>query len=97
MQLEKTSAGVGFSLEGGKGSIHGDKPIVINKIFKGTATEQSCVVQPGDELLQVNSTVLQGLTRFEAWNAIKSLPDGPVTAIIKRRKADSQISSSVDE
>ncbi|XP_043933829.1 pro-interleukin-16 [Protopterus annectens] len=97
VQLEKTSAGVGFSLKGGKGSIHGDKPIVINKIFKGTATEQSCVVQPGDELLQVNSTVLQGLTRFEAWNAIKSLPDGPVTAIIKRRKADSQISSSVDE
>lgn len=34
--LEKTSAGLGFSLEGGKGSLHGDKPLTINRIFKGT-------------------------------------------------------------
>lgn len=33
--LEKSLAGLGFSLDGGKGSIHGDKPIVINRIFKG--------------------------------------------------------------
>lgn len=33
--LEKTSAGLGFSLEGGKGSLHGDKPLTINRIFKG--------------------------------------------------------------
>lgn len=34
--LEKTSAGLGFSLEGGKGSLHGDKPLTVNRIFKGT-------------------------------------------------------------
>lgn len=33
--LEKTSAGLGFSLEGGKGSVYGDRPIVINRLFKG--------------------------------------------------------------
>ncbi|XP_068131425.1 pro-interleukin-16 isoform X2 [Hyperolius riggenbachi] len=33
--LEKSMAGLGFSLDGGKGSVHGDKPIVINRIFKG--------------------------------------------------------------
>ncbi|EAW99101.1 interleukin 16 (lymphocyte chemoattractant factor), isoform CRA_d [Homo sapiens] len=33
--LEKMSAGLGFSLEGGKGSLHGDKPLTINRIFKG--------------------------------------------------------------
>ncbi|XP_038040664.2 pro-interleukin-16 isoform X6 [Anas platyrhynchos] len=87
--LEKTPAGLGFSLEGGKGSIHGDKPIVINRIFKGTALEQSSTVQPGDELLQVHTTAMQGLTRFEAWNIIKALPDGPITAIIKRRNPSS--------
>ncbi|XP_045142211.1 pro-interleukin-16 isoform X2 [Echinops telfairi] len=32
--LEKTSAGLGFSLEGGKGSLHGDKPLTVNRIFK---------------------------------------------------------------
>ncbi|KAL6036146.1 hypothetical protein STEG23_001014, partial [Scotinomys teguina] len=81
--LEKTSAGLGFSLEGGKGSLHGDKPLTINRIFKGT--EQSEMVQPGDEILQLAGTAVQGLTRFEAWNVIKALPDGPVTIVIRRK------------
>ncbi|KFP20265.1 Pro-interleukin-16 [Egretta garzetta] len=92
--LEKTPAGLGFSLEGGKGSIHGDKPIIINRIFKGTALEQSSSVQPGDELLQVHTTAMQGLTRFEAWNTIKALPDGPITAIIKRKNPSSVTTKS---
>ncbi|XP_067161378.1 pro-interleukin-16 [Apteryx mantelli] len=92
--LEKTPAGLGFSLEGGKGSIHGDKPIVINRIFKGIASEQSSPVQPGDELLQVHTTAMQGLTRFEAWNIIKALPDGPITAIIKRKNLSSVTAKS---
>lgn len=36
IQLEKGAGGVGFTLDGGKGSIHGDKPLVINRIFAGT-------------------------------------------------------------
>lgn len=80
--LEKTSAGLGFSLEGGKGSLHGDKPLTINRIFKGT--EQAETVQPGDEILQLAGTSVQGLTRFEAWNVIKALPDGPVPVVIRR-------------
>lgn len=39
VELEKNAGGVGFSLEGGKGSIHGDKPLVINRIFKGKLLE----------------------------------------------------------
>lgn len=92
--LEKTPAGLGFSLEGGKDSIQGDKPIIINRIFKGTALEQSSPVQPGDELLQVHTTAMQGLTRFEAWNVIKALPDGPITAIIKRKNRSSVTTKS---
>ncbi|XP_062357183.1 pro-interleukin-16 isoform X2 [Cinclus cinclus] len=92
--LEKTPAGLGFSLEGGKGSIQGDKPIIINRIFKGTALEQDSPVQPGDEILQVHTTAMQGLTRFEAWNVIKALPDGPITAIIKRKNHSSVTSKS---
>uniref|UniRef100_A0A8C5LGY8 Pro-interleukin-16 n=1 Tax=Jaculus jaculus TaxID=51337 RepID=A0A8C5LGY8_JACJA len=81
--LEKTSAGLGFSLEGGKGSLHGDKPLTINRLFKGA--EQSETVQPGDEILQLAGTAMQGLTRFEAWNVIKALPDGPVAIVIRRK------------
>jgi len=33
--LVKDGAGLGFSLDGGKGSILGDKPLTIKKIFVG--------------------------------------------------------------
>ncbi|XP_048224841.1 pro-interleukin-16 isoform X2 [Perognathus longimembris pacificus] len=89
--LEKTSAGLGFSLEGGRGSLHGDRPLTVNRIFKGVATELSGdTVQPGDELLQLAGTAMQGLTRFEAWNVIKALPDGPVSVAIKRKRLPSK-------
>ncbi|KAM5291893.1 pro-interleukin-16 [Ctenodactylus gundi] len=86
--LEKTAAGLGFSLEGGKGSLLGDKPLTVNRIFQ--ALGQNQMVQPGDEIVQLAGTTTQGLTRFEAWNVIKALPDGPVTVVIKRQSLHSQ-------
>lgn len=35
VELQKSSAGLGFSLDGGKASVHGDKPLNIKRIFKG--------------------------------------------------------------
>ncbi|XP_019935712.2 pro-interleukin-16 isoform X2 [Paralichthys olivaceus] len=85
VELEKGAGGAGFTLEGGKGSIHGDKPLVINRIFTGGAAEQSGL-QCGDELLQVQGVSLQDMARFEAWNMIKALPEGPITLVIRRRE-----------
>lgn len=115
MTLDKTSAGLGFSLAGGKGSLHGDKPLTVNRVFRGApptclfpprcarevtclvplsplpplypgaASEQSDTVRPGDEILQLAGTAVQGLTRFEAWSVIKALPDGPATLLLRRR------------
>ncbi|XP_042340749.1 pro-interleukin-16 [Plectropomus leopardus] len=84
VELEKGAGGVGFTLEGGKGSIHGDRPLVINRIFAGGAAEQSGLLH-GDELLHIQGISLQDMTRFEAWNMIKALPEGPITAVIRRR------------
>uniref|UniRef100_A0A8C9M3D1 PDZ domain-containing protein n=3 Tax=Panthera tigris TaxID=9694 RepID=A0A8C9M3D1_PANTA len=95
--LEKTSAGLGFSLEGGKGSLLGDKPLTVNRIFKGAASEQSETIQPGDEILHLAGTAVQGLTRFEAWNVIKTLPDGPVTIVIRRRSVQSSGTTAAGE
>ncbi|KAM6181725.1 pro-interleukin-16 [Erethizon dorsatum] len=95
--LEKMSAGLGFSLEGGKGSLHGDKPLTVNRIFKGVASEQSEPVQPGDEILQLAGTTVQGLTRFEAWNVIKALPDGPVTIVLKRKSLQAKETSAAED
>lgn len=36
LELEKNAGVVGFGLEGGKGSIHGDKPLAVNRIYTGT-------------------------------------------------------------
>lgn len=36
VELAKGTGGIGFTLEGGKGSVHGDRPLVINRIFTGT-------------------------------------------------------------
>ncbi|XP_072237423.1 pro-interleukin-16 [Leuresthes tenuis] len=87
VELEKGVGGFGFTLEGGKGSMHGDRPLIINRIFKGGAAEQSGL-QSGDELLQVQGVSLQDMTRFEAWNMIKSLPEGSVTVLIRKRQDD---------
>lgn len=38
MELEKNAGGVGFSIEGGKGSIHGDRPLTVSRVFTGTDT-----------------------------------------------------------
>lgn len=40
IELLKTSAGLGFSLDGGKASIAGDKPLLVKRIFKGTTCMQ---------------------------------------------------------
>ncbi|XP_054878432.1 pro-interleukin-16 isoform X2 [Poeciliopsis prolifica] len=85
VDVEKGPGGIGFSLEGGRGSIQGDRPLVINRIFKGGAGEQSSL-QCGDEVLQVQGVSLQDMTRFEAWKMIKALPEGPVTLVIRRRQ-----------
>uniref|UniRef100_A0A8C7B1C5 Pro-interleukin-16 n=1 Tax=Neovison vison TaxID=452646 RepID=A0A8C7B1C5_NEOVI len=95
--LEKTSAGLGFSLEGGKGSLLGDKPLTVNRIFKGAASEQSETIQPGDELLHLAGTAMQGLTRFEAWNIIKTLPDGPVPIVIRRKSHQAKGTTGVGD
>uniref|UniRef100_A0A8C6UYQ2 PDZ domain-containing protein n=1 Tax=Neogobius melanostomus TaxID=47308 RepID=A0A8C6UYQ2_9GOBI len=80
VKLDKGCGGVGFTLEGGRGSIHGDKPLVLNRIF----TEQ-CGLQSGDEVLSVQGLNLQDMSRFEAWNYIKGLPEGVVTVTVRRQ------------
>jgi len=53
--------------------------------FSGGAAEQSGL-QHGDQLLQVQGISVQDMTRFEAWNMIKALPEGPVTVVIRGRQ-----------
>ncbi|XP_069780286.1 PDZ domain-containing protein 2 isoform X2 [Narcine bancroftii] len=86
VDLLKTSAGLGFSLDGGKASLHGDRPLYIKRIFQGGITEQSGIINVGDELLAVNGKSLHGFKHYDAWNIIKSVPEGPVQLLIRKMK-----------
>ncbi|CAN8219862.1 unnamed protein product [Coccothraustes coccothraustes] len=86
VELLKTSAGLGFSLDGGKASIAGDKPLLVKRIFKGGAAEQSGNIETGDEILAVSGKSLIGLMHYDAWNIIKSVPEGPVQLLIRKHR-----------
>ncbi|XP_058877405.1 pro-interleukin-16-like [Acipenser ruthenus] len=81
VELNKDSSGLGFSLEGGKGSSQGDRPITVKKVFLGGPGE---AVQPGDEILEVQGRSMLGMMRLEAWKWIRTLPAGPVTLVIRK-------------
>ncbi|XP_061471753.1 PDZ domain-containing protein 2 isoform X2 [Rhineura floridana] len=86
VELLKTSAGLGFSLDGGKASISGDRPLLIKRIFKGGAAEQTGKLEAGNEILAIGGKSLLGLMHYDAWNIIKSVPEGPVQLLIRKHQ-----------
>ncbi|XP_014350094.1 uncharacterized protein SI:DKEY-92I15.4 isoform X2 [Latimeria chalumnae] len=83
VELVKDSKGLGFSLEGGRESSQGDRPLTVQKVFLGGPVE---FVQPGDEVIRIQDWNVQGLMRLEVWNMIKALPEGPVKLVIRKTK-----------
>ncbi|XP_058789011.1 pro-interleukin-16-like [Phymastichus coffea] len=79
----KDGAGLGFSLEGGRDSPLGDRPLLIKKIFTGGAAEKTGALRAGDHLLEVNKHDVSRLSRIEAWSLMKKLPDGEVNLLVR--------------
>ncbi|CAH2296560.1 PDZ domain-containing 2 isoform X1 [Pelobates cultripes] len=86
VELQKTSAGLGFSLDGGKASIYGDRPLFIKRLFKGGAAEQAGRIEAGDEIIAISGKPLIGLMHYDAWNIIKAVPEGPVQLLIRKHR-----------
>ncbi|KAG0726974.1 Pro-interleukin-16 [Chionoecetes opilio] len=83
--LVKDGAGLGFSLEGGKDSPLGDRPLTVKKIFSGGAADKGGILKVGDELVSVNTVDVTGMARIEAWNFLKKLPDGTVSLVLRQK------------
>ncbi|KAJ0182515.1 hypothetical protein K1T71_001884 [Dendrolimus kikuchii] len=83
--LEKAGggAGLGFGLDGGRDSPKGDCPLTIKKLFAGGAAAQSGRVLVGAELLSAGGVSMEGFTRTQAWAALKALPTGPVSLVLR--------------
>ncbi|CAG2104506.1 unnamed protein product [Medioppia subpectinata] len=73
-ELQKDVAGLGFILEGGK-----DSPL-------GGPADKEGTLASGDEVLTVNDHLVNNMTRTEAWNFLKKLPEGHVVLMVKRKK-----------
>ncbi|XP_032134919.1 PDZ domain-containing protein 2 isoform X2 [Sapajus apella] len=89
VEVLKTSAGLGLSLDAGKSSVMGDGPLVIKRVYKGGAAEQAGIIEAGDEILAINGKPLVGLMHFDAWNIMKSVPEGPVQLLIRKHRNSS--------
>ncbi|CAH1153413.1 unnamed protein product [Phaedon cochleariae] len=84
IQMQKESSGLGFSIEGGKDSPQGDVPLVVRKIFTGGPADKCGELKVGDEIIKINEVKLANLSRIEAWNLMKRIPDGQVRVHIYR-------------
>ncbi|XP_035214780.1 uncharacterized protein LOC118188453 [Stegodyphus dumicola] len=78
VEIQKDATGVGFSIEGGKDSPQGDRPLLVKRIFKGGAADKEGKLEEGDEILAINNHPVNNMTRTEAWNFLKKLPEGPI-------------------
>uniref|UniRef100_A0A8D0UQM2 PDZ domain-containing protein n=1 Tax=Sus scrofa TaxID=9823 RepID=A0A8D0UQM2_PIG len=86
VEVLKTSAGLGLSLDGGKSSMSGDGPLFVKRVYKA---EQAGTIEAGDEILAINGKSLVGLVHFDAWNIMKSVPEGPVQLVIRKHRNSS--------
>lgn len=73
IEIEKGPDGLGFSIVGGHGSVHGNLPICVRKIFDKGAAAIDGRLQEGDILLSVNGTELNGLTHDQVVEVLKNV------------------------
>uniref|UniRef100_A0A0A9ZAU5 Multiple PDZ domain protein n=1 Tax=Lygus hesperus TaxID=30085 RepID=A0A0A9ZAU5_LYGHE len=62
VMLERGIDGLGFSIVGGYGSLHGNLPIYVKTVYESAAT----VLKRGDRIVAVDHHNLNGLTHQQA-------------------------------
>lgn len=73
IEIEKGPDGLGFSIVGGHGSVHGNLPVCVRKIFDKGAASVDGRLREGDIILAVNGIDLGGLTRDQVVDILKNV------------------------
>lgn len=83
--LTKGNLGVGLALDGGRGSVFGDRPIIIKRIFEGGSAARSGRIKIGDQVITIDGIDIRGMSYLEATKTLRSRPEGPLKLVILRR------------
>lgn len=83
--LTKGNLGVGLALDGGRGCIYGDRPIVVKRIFEGGSAAKSGKIKVGDHVLAIDNISTDGMSYLEATKTLRSRPEGPVKITFSSR------------
>ena len=86
--MTKVDVGLGFSLEGGKYSPEGSKPLKVKKVFLGGIAQTDGRLSVGDEILSINGVDVTYMTRFDAWNLMRDIKPWLVSKVITRPNGD---------
>ncbi len=84
VELHKGPTGLGLQLHG---SADSTTPITVKAVLRGGPAFRSGKIHTGDEIIEVNGTSFESLTMQEAVKAMKSLPQGTVSIILRDHKA----------
>uniref|UniRef100_A0A915PSX1 PDZ domain-containing protein n=1 Tax=Setaria digitata TaxID=48799 RepID=A0A915PSX1_9BILA len=76
--LTKGSLGVGLALDGGRGSVFGDRPIVIKRVFEGGSAARSGRIKVGDQVITIDGIDVRTMSYLEATKTLRSRPEGPL-------------------
>ena len=70
--LKRGADGLGFSIVGGYGSLHGDLPIYVKNVFDTGTAAVDGTLHHGDQILSVNGLSLDGISHDEAVDILKN-------------------------
>ena len=61
-----------------------NRKVMITDVVAGGAASKNGVLRVGDQIITVNGCDVTVMSRIEAWNLMKKLPDGVVTLVIRQ-------------